>query len=101
MNTKYTRVTVGFTMRCTVIDHVPLRKLPWAKTVDGEDTGSTAVHGWVITPTEFGCHLLTEETLQGPFFIEEIGRKRPGALYQYHQDWVELLAKAAEASATR
>ncbi|MFF4477407.1 hypothetical protein ACFY1A_10445 [Streptomyces sp. NPDC001520] len=43
--------------------------------------------------------MLSEETQQGPFFLEELGRKNPGALYRYHQDWVELLARAAEAEA--
>jgi hypothetical protein len=51
----------------------------------------------VITPTKEGCHLLTEETQQGQFFVELIGSRHPGALYRYHQDWVECLARAAEA----
>jgi hypothetical protein len=33
------------------------------------------------------------------FFLELIGRKNPGALYRYHQDWVEGLKRAAEAKA--
>jgi hypothetical protein len=44
--------------------------------------------------------VLTEETQQGPFFLEEIGRKHPGALYRYHQEWVEALTRAAEKEAT-
>jgi hypothetical protein len=55
----------------------------------------------VITPTDDGCHLLTEETLNGAFYLDEIRRKRPGALYKYHQDWVEMLARAAEAKISR
>ncbi len=43
--------------------------------------------------------MLTEETQQGAFFVEEIGHRRPGALYRYHQDWGERLARAAEAEA--
>lgn len=97
--TRYTRVTVGHLMRCVVTEFEPLRRLSWATTVDGDATGSTAYHGWVITPTAEGCHLSTEETLQGEFFLDLIGRQNPGALYSYHQDWVELLARAAEAEA--
>jgi hypothetical protein len=37
-----------------------------------------------------------EETQQGAFFTEELGRKHPGGLYNHHQDWVEHLARAAE-----
>lgn len=94
--TKYSRVTVGFPMSLVVTEYEPNRRLAWSTTVDGDATGSSAYHGWVITPTEDGCHLLTEETQQGAFFLEELGRKHPGALFRYHQEWVERLAQAAE-----
>ncbi|WP_428390937.1 hypothetical protein [Lichenicoccus sp.] len=54
------------------------------------------LHGWVITPTQDGCHVLSEETQQGPWFLDQLGHKHPGGLYSYHQDWVEALARAAE-----
>lgn len=97
LGTSYRRVTVGFPMSLVVTECVLHRRLAWSTLVDGDDTGSSAYHGWVISPTDRGCHVLTEETQQGPFFLEEIGRKRPGGLYSYHQDWVESLARAAEA----
>ena len=95
--TKWSRVTVGVPMSLTVTEFEPFRRLAWLTTVDGDESGSTAYHGWVITPTEDGCHVLTEESQQGEFFLELLGRKHPGGLYSYHQDWVERLAKAAEA----
>ena len=96
LGTRFSRVTVGFPMSLTVTEFAPFRRLAWATTVDGDETASSAYHGWVITPTAVGCHVLTEETQQGEFFLEELGRKRPGALFAYHQDWVERLARAAE-----
>lgn len=101
LGTRYTRVTVGFPMTLIVEECVPRRRLAWSTLVDGDKSGSSAYHGWVITPTDDGCHVLSEETQQGPFFLEEIGRKHPGALYAYHQDWVERLAAAAEAEAAK
>lgn len=95
--TRYSRVTVGFPMSLVVTECEPFRRLAWVTTVDGDETGSSAYHGWVITPTHDGCHVLTEETQQGEWFLEELGRKHPGALYRYHQEWVERLARAAEA----
>jgi uncharacterized protein YndB with AHSA1/START domain len=95
LGTKYSRVTVGFLMNLIVTECVPGRRISWSTVVDGDETGSSAFHGWVITPTDDDCHVLTEETQQGPFFHEEIGQKNPGALYRYHQDWVERLARAA------
>jgi predicted SnoaL-like aldol condensation-catalyzing enzyme/uncharacterized protein YndB with AHSA1/START domain len=99
--TKYSRVTVGFPMHLIVTECVPGCRLAWSTLVDGDKTGSSAYHGWVITPTDNGCHVLSEETQQGPFFLEEIGRKNPGALYRYHQEWVEVLARAAEKEAAK
>jgi uncharacterized protein YndB with AHSA1/START domain len=101
LGTRYSRVTVGFPMTCVVRECVPFRRLSWSTTVDDDLTGASAFHGWVVTPTDGGCHLLTEETLNGAFYLEEIGRKHPGALYKYHQDRVEMLAQAAEAKAAR
>jgi len=96
LGTRLTRVTGGVPMSLVITECVPAQRLAWATTVDGDDTGSTAYHGWVITPTQGGCHVLTEETQQGPFFLEMIGRQNPGLLYRYHQEWVETLARAAE-----
>jgi len=99
LGTRYHRVTVGYPMNLTVTECIPNHRLAWSTTVDDDETGSTAYHGWVITPTAEGCHVLTEETQQGEFFLDVIGRQYPGALYRYHQDWVERLARAAEAEA--
>ncbi len=101
LGTKFSRVTVGFLMNLVVTECEPDRRLAWSTVVDGDETRSSAYHGWVITPTDTGCHVLTEETQQGLFFVELIGRKHPGALYRYHQEWVETLARAAEMTASK
>ena len=99
LGTKWTRTTVGFLMHLTVTEFEPNHRLAWKTTVDGDETGSTAYHGWVITPTEEGVHVLTEETQQGEWFLDILGHKHPGGLYTYHQFWVERLKVAAEAMA--
>ncbi len=91
---RLTRVMGGYPMSLKITEYVPGRRLAWATTVDGDDTGSTAYHGWVITPTARGCHALTEETQQDPFLVEIIGRRDPGLLYRCHQEWVGTLARA-------
>ncbi len=101
LGTRYNRVTIGFLMHLVVTECVPGRRLSWSTTVDGDDTGSTAFHGWVITPADDGCHVLSEETQQGPWFLDQLGHKHPGGLYSYHQDWIEALARAAEAESAR
>jgi hypothetical protein len=79
----------------------PGERIAWDSLLAEGHEDSSAYHGWVITPTDSGCNLLTEEAQQGPFFVEELGRKHPGTLYQFHQDWVETLARAAEREAAR
>jgi uncharacterized protein YndB with AHSA1/START domain len=101
LGTRYSRVTVGYPMSLVVTEFVENQRLAWATTVDGDTTGSTAYHGWVITATYDGCHVLTEETQQGEWFLDMLGRQHPGGLYRYHQDWVERLARAAEAEVAR
>lgn len=77
-----------------VTECFPGHRSAWATTVDGNDTSSSTSHGWVITQTDEGCHVFTEETQQGDFFLEMIGNQYPGALYRSHQDWVERLVRA-------
>lgn len=101
LGTKWTRVTVGIPTRLLITEFEPFSRLAWSTTVDGDDTGSTAYHGWVITPTDTGCHVLSEETQQGPYFLQKLGHETPGGLFKYHQEWVEKLAQAAEAQAAK
>ena len=96
LGTVSARGVVGFPLTTTVTEYISERRLSWSTVLDA-DHANTAYHGWVITPTAEGCHVLTEETQQGPVFLEELGRNRPGSLYAYHQQWVEDLKRAAEA----
>ena len=101
LGTKWSRVTVGALMHLKVTEFEPYHRLAWKTTVDGDESGSTAYHGWVITPNQEGVHVLTEETQQGEWFLDILGHKHPGGLYAYHQEWVERLQVAAEAMAAR
>jgi len=49
---------------------------------------------WIITATPKGCHLWTEETMQGPYCIE-LAKKAPDAVWRTHQMLLEALAKVA------
>ena len=98
---RYTWTTAGIPLVNTVQEFIPGERIAWDSFLAAGHKDSSAYHGWVITPTENGCHLLTEETQQGSFFVEELGRKHPGTLYQFHQDWVEGLARAAEAEVAK
>jgi uncharacterized protein YndB with AHSA1/START domain len=99
LGTKYTWKTAGLPLVNTVKEFVPGQRLAW-DTVTADTEGATCYHGWVITPTDSGCHVLTEETQQGEYFLE-LARRSPGVLYRFHQDWVDTLARAAEVETTK
>ena len=99
LGSKYTWKIAGIPLVNVVKEFVSGERLA-SDSVLADTDGPTAYHGWVITPTDSGCHLLTEETQQGPYWLE-LARKFPGVLYQFHQDWVEALARAAETEAAK
>ncbi|MGF6552321.1 hypothetical protein [Paraburkholderia youngii] len=77
------------------------RRLAWAATVDGDETGSSAYHGWVITPSQNDCHLLTGETQQCQFFVELSAAGIQARSIAVTQGCVKFLGRAAEAEVER
>ena len=55
---------------------------------------SKAYHAWIITPTPNGTHLWTEETMQGPLWIE-LAKQALDVFRRTHQTLLEDLAKVA------
>ena len=51
-------------------------------------------HAWIITPTPDGTHLWTEETMQGPLWIE-LAKQAPDIFWRTHQRLLQDLAKVA------
>lgn len=96
LGTRFTRVTVGIPCRLVIEECEPGRRLAWSTLVEGDETGSSAYHGWVVTPAAEGCYVVSEETQQGPFFVQKLAVENPGTLYRYHQQWVEDLKSGAE-----
>lgn len=100
LGTKYSRVTVGFPLDLAVTEFEPLRRLAWATTVDGDETGSSAYHGWVVPPTKDGCHVLTEETRQGSSFSTYSGTNTPVGSTVISKTELKC-SRAAEAEASK
>ena len=63
--------------------------------------GVLAYHAWLITPTEGGCLVITEETQHG--FLARANRLVfPRRMGEWHQRWLEgLQARAAEGPSPR
>ncbi|WP_053170718.1 hypothetical protein [Streptomyces sp. SBT349] len=55
---------------------------------------SGAYHAWIITPTPRGSPLWTEETMQGPLWIE-LAKQDPEVFWRTHENLPAALAKVA------
>ncbi|HZL00583.1 MAG TPA: SRPBCC family protein [Caulobacteraceae bacterium] len=87
---RFTWKTFGVALRSMVEEFIPETRIAWL----AEAFGVSAWHAWLITPTEGGCRVLTEETQHGVL-------ARAGALFfltrmsDWHQRWLEGLAGRA------
>lgn len=69
----------------------PVTRIAW----DGHpkaSKASRAYHAWIITPTPKGSHLWTEETMQGPLWIE-LAKQDPEVFWRTHENLLAALAK--------
>lgn len=70
-----------------------MTRLAWAGGPKASEA-SRAYHAWIITPTAEGTHLWTEETMQGPLWIE-LARKEPDGFWRTHEKLLADLASVA------
>jgi hypothetical protein len=75
----------------SVQEFEPITRIAWGGT-PRDSEASAAYHAWIITPTPGGCHLWTEETMQGPLWIE-LAKKAPDGFGRTHQKLLDDLAK--------
>lgn len=73
----------------------PLTRIAWGGGPKASPE-SRAYHAWIITPTPNGTHLWTEETMQGPLWIE-LAKQAPDIFWRTHETLLADLAKVAAA----
>jgi len=82
--------TFGVNLSSTVEEFVPPCRLAWAARGIGVDV----YHAWLITPSEHGCHVLTEESQYG--LLARLDHAlRPMRMSRGHQMWLEALRDRA------
>ena len=82
--------TFGVTVDSKVLEFVPYQRLAW----NAKAFGIEAYHAWLITETETGCRVLTEETQNG--FVARLGKLlMPKRMHTQHQIWLENLKTKA------
>lgn len=95
LGTRFETNLAGQDVFASVQEFEPTTRIAWGGYPKVSEA-SPAYHAWIITPTADGCHLWTEETMQGPHWLE-LARKAPDAFWLTHEKLLEDLAKAAVA----
>jgi uncharacterized protein YndB with AHSA1/START domain len=93
LGTRFETRMAGQDVRASVQEFEPMTRIAW---VGGPKASpeSKAYHAWIITPTPKGTHLWTEETMQGPVWLE-LAKPAPDIFWRTHEKLLEELAKVA------
>ena len=83
----------GQDVAASVQEFEPMTRIAWGGYPKVAES-SKAYHAWVITPTPNGCHLWTEETMQGPHWIE-MAKQAPDVFRLTHEKLLAALANVA------
>jgi uncharacterized protein YndB with AHSA1/START domain len=94
LGTRFETNLAGQDVYASVQEFEPMTRIAWSGGPKASRE-SRAYHAWIITPTRSGTHLWTEETMQGPLWIE-LARKAPDVFWRTHQRLLEDLAKVAQ-----
>ena len=93
LGTQFETNLAGQDLFASVEEFEPVTRIAWYGGLKAAED-SKAYHAWIITPTAKGCHLWTEETIQGPLWIE-LAKKAPDAFWLVHEKLLGDLAKVA------
>lgn len=94
LGTRFETNLAGQDVSASVQEFEPVTRIAWGGHPIASPE-SRAYHAWIITPTPEGCHLWTEETMQGPLWIE-LAKKAPDGFWRTHE---KLLANLADITA--
>ena len=93
LGTRFETNLAGQDVSASVTEFEPQTRIAWAGGPLSSQA-SRAYHAWIITPTANGTHLWTEETMQGPLWIE-LAKKAPDAFWLAHERLLVDLARVA------
>lgn len=93
LGTQFETNLAGQDVLASVEEFEPMTRIAWGGGPKA-DRGSRAYHAWIITPTETGTLLWTEETMQGPLWLE-LAKKEPDIFWKTHEKLLADLARVA------
>jgi hypothetical protein len=82
--------TFGVVVHSEVVEFEPAERLAWS----ARELGARGHHEWVLTPSEGGTLVHTEETQRG-WSVAAVAPVMRRLMVRYHQRWLEGLARAA------
>lgn len=91
--TRFETNLAGQDVYASVQEFEPISRIAWGGGPKASKE-SRAYHAWIITPTARGCHLWTEETMQGPLWME-LAKHAPDIFWRTHQKLLKDLATVA------
>ncbi|WP_342240359.1 SRPBCC domain-containing protein [Inquilinus sp. OTU3971] len=93
LGTRFETNLAGQDVHASIQECEPITRIAWGGGPIA-DKASTAYHAWIITPVPSGTHLWTEETMQGPLWIELV-KQDPALFWRTHETLLQDLAKVA------
>lgn len=93
--TRFETNLAGQDVFASVQEFEPMTRIAWGGYPKAAEH-SPAWHAWIITPVAGGCHLWTEETMQGPHWIE-LAKQAPDMFWLTHEKLLNDLASVAVA----
>ena len=91
LGTRFETNLAGQDVVAAVQEFEPMTRIAWSG-YPKVSQASPAYHAWIITPTPNGCHLWTEETMQGPHWIE-LAKKAPDGFWLTHEKLLRDLGR--------
>ncbi|MGP4008530.1 SRPBCC domain-containing protein [Streptomyces sp. 4N124] len=93
LGTRFETNLAGQDIFASIQEFQPVTRIAWGGYPKASEA-SRAYHAWIITPTSKGSHLWTEETMQGPLWIE-LAKQDPEVFWRTHENLLAALAEVA------
>lgn len=91
LGARFSWITFGVCLRSVVEEFTPYERIAWTARFVGVD----AYHAWQIEPVGRRTRVITEESQYG-WLARAANYLLPSRMHDYHQVWLERLAREAE-----
>jgi hypothetical protein len=89
--TRFSWDTFGLHFESRVHEFVPNSRIGWF----GVSPSTNGYHTYLLSKTNEGCHVVTEEVVKGPGAVE-LRTNRPQAMHEGHDLWLSNLKQRSE-----